>query len=673
MTRASDRHSLTARLLAAAIPAGLALWRWALPQRPLWAVGGAYLLLLAAAIGDRLGKKLWAGTTRLESTVFATAGGMGLLSHGMLLLGLAGLASRGIVVAVIVILGWVFGDSVVHQARVGSKALAQALQGVGRLTRFQKTILALGAATLLAAFILCLVPPTGYDALMYHLLAPRELLERHSLSSGVENGNWHAAGPLGAEMLFALCLAFGSDTAPQLLHLGFAVLVVGATLAAAKRFACEEIAWSALALLLTMPILPIWAGQAQVDFFWALYELLAMYALLLWWNSIQSGRWLVLAGLMSALALGTKYLALAGVVILALLILWRSITAGGRKAAANLTLYLVPALGIALPWYLKNWVWLGNPVYPFFLGGDNLSPQLLSWIEEYHASFGYGEGLWGWLLLPWNLYAHNEAFGAIWNSLDFLSPLFPVILLYPFLWRGKEDRWLDLMLGIAGLHFVLWTTGSRQIRFLLPIVPLLCLAAATTLVRLGKRHWGGLAWRRPIQAVQIAVVIISLAWAGWALFYLDPLPVVLGALSTDGYLREQVGDHAALSYLEEHAPSDTTNIFLIADGRGYYCPQACRPDFSHGAWVDLVESSTGPQEIAQRLWYGGYTHILVSWGDLNFLLQHDPKGRLERSIRFFIEEFEPLYLQEICHGDLASVYQWQAPPSAPGETGLPGK
>jgi len=89
--------------------------------------------------------------------------------------------------------------------------------------------------------------------------------------------------------------------------------------------------------------------------------------------------------------------------------------------------------------------------------------------------------------------------------------------------------------------------------------------------------------------------------------------------------------------------------------------------------VGLVETSTGPQEIANRLREQGYTHILVSWEDLDFLLQHDPKGRLEGSIRFFIEEFEPLYLQEIYHGDLASVYQWQAPPSAPGETGLPGK
>jgi len=584
MTRASDRHSLTARLLAAAIPAGLALWRWALPQRPLWAVGpralvdavfaiilGAYLLLLAAAIGDRLGKKLWAGTTRLESTVFATAGGMGLLSHGMLLLGLAGLASRGIVVAVIVILGWVFGDSVVHQARVGSKALAQALLGVGRLTRFQKTILAFCAVALLATFLLSLAPPTIYDALMYHLVAPRDLLEHHALPKGTEAYRRMAESvqlfyPQGAEMLFAFGLALASEGVAHLLHLSFAILTGLVVFTMAKRFASEKVAWTALALLLTMPILPIWAGQAQIDFIWSLYEILAIYAVLLWWQS-DSRHWLLAAGIFSALALSTKYLAVASVLVLALLILWKSIAEGWQTASKNVVTFSLLAIGIASPWYLKNWVWVGNPVYPYFLKGGELPSQMASWIDESLGSFGYREGLIGFLTLPWDLYVHHEAFGAVWNGMDFLSPLFPLVLAYPFLRHGPEGRWVKVMLAIMGLRFLVWGVVSQQTRFLVPIVPLLCIGTATVLVRLAKIHRFGVRWNHIVQAVQIAVVSVSCLYVAWACLHLSPFQVIVGIQSRDAYLREQVGDYPAQAYLREQAPADA-QILLIADGRG---------------------------------------------------------------------------------------------------------
>ncbi|MGQ9584085.1 MAG: hypothetical protein ACUVXG_01630 [Anaerolineae bacterium] len=681
-------HPLALRLLGAVVPAGLVLARWLWPSRPLDAVGSqalwdaafsvvlaGYLLLLAMAFGERLGRGLWRGVTRLESAIFAAAAGLGALGQGMLLLGLAGWASREIIIAAVVVIGWFLGPAMAEAVRGIGQGASRAWNDIGRCSRSQKVILGFAVAVGAVAFLLALAPPAGYDALMYHLLVPDQLLESHTLPAGLEDGNWHAAGPLGAEMLFAMALAFGSIVAPQLLHLGVAILFGLTTVAMARRFIGEGVAWGALALLLTMPILPFWASHAHTDFFWSLYELLAVYAFLLWWGSRSDAsdgssppaavagrrrRWLVLAGLMSGLALSTKYLALAGVTVIAVFILAkRAAEVSWKGLLADLGTYVGLSLGISLAWYVKNWAWLGNPIYPFFLGGGNLSPQLLVWIGEYHASFGFGEGVWRWVLLPWNLYAHHQAFGAVWNGLDFLSPLFPLLLALPLLERQHQGWWTRLLLGMTGLRFLLWASASQQIRFLLPIVPLLCVGTARVLAQWEEVRWGGVAWRLPARAVLIATVALSCGLTGWGFLHLNPLPVIAGIESQDAYLREHVGTYPALSYLNDHASEGSARVFLVADGRGYYCPVPCRPDFSQGAWVNLVETHSGLAAVAEILQDEGYTHILVSWEDLDFLLQHDPRGRLERSIRRFVDEFVPVYLREVYHDGQASIYEWR--------------
>src|SRR6185295_13803103 len=63
------------------------------------------------------------------------------------------------------------------------------------------------------------------------------------------------------------------------------------------------------------------------------------------------------------------------------------------KGFSSALLVGVIAMAIACPWYIKNVVNTGNPVYPFFyskLGGKNFSaPQAEQYSRE-QASFGVG-------------------------------------------------------------------------------------------------------------------------------------------------------------------------------------------------------------------------------------------------------------------------------------------
>ena len=169
-------------------------------------------------------------------------------------------------------------------------------------------------------------------------------------------------------MLYMFGLRFGSDTLAKLLHMSFAILLVLATFAFGRRFLGREAGWISAAILVAIPIFPIWASWAYADMAWALYEFLSLYALIVW---IMTHRreWLVISGLAMGFALGSKYLALGSAGVLGLVVIWVSRRQGLKLIIQNAAVFGGIALMVGSPWYLKNWLLAGNPVYPLYFGG----------------------------------------------------------------------------------------------------------------------------------------------------------------------------------------------------------------------------------------------------------------------------------------------------------------
>jgi 4-amino-4-deoxy-L-arabinose transferase-like glycosyltransferase len=69
-------------------------------------------------------------------------------------------------------------------------------------------------------------------------------------------------------------------------------------------------------------------------------------------------------------AAGMKYLGLVAVLAIAAVavgLAWR------RLSYRQVLVFAVPAIVVALPWYVKNAVLTGNPFYPHIFGGLNPS------------------------------------------------------------------------------------------------------------------------------------------------------------------------------------------------------------------------------------------------------------------------------------------------------------
>ena len=633
----------------------LAGTRWIFPERSMGYIGPRALLDAAFALGllglvlllaGGLGRKVlrWLGhreLTALEEAVFALPLGLGIMAYGVLALGLLGWLEPWAILLWLALVGVFTWREWSDLANQFPGWLIRQLRGLKNPELGEKAILLLSGLILGLSLLHALTPPWYYDSLMYHLQAPRLFLEAGRIS--LLPDLWQANGPFTIEMLYMLGLAWGSDSFARLLHLAYATLLVLAMFGFGKRYLGHWEAWLAVALLVGVPILPLWASAAYADMAWTLYGFLAVYALMLW-KERSERRWLLLAGLMMGWALGSKYLALSGLGILELYILWQGRHIGWRRSVSSGALFGAVALCLALPWYAKNWLWSGNPAYPFYVGGTEWDAPRLGQLMGYLGGFGAGQRPLDYLLLPWNLYAQNEKFGTMGAALDFPGLLIPLAFPYPLMPRHKV---LDGVACMAGLYFVLWALGSQQTRFLLPIFPALALMGAYVLACIAR---GFKRWPRATKRLALLLAVFALLstlFLQLITFYgLPPGGVAMGLQSKDSFLQQRLNNYRALQFVTDNLSPDE-RVMMLWDGRAYHCDERCLADADQSNWTRLIEPASDPHDVAAQLQAEGVTYLLLNREDLKVVLAHEPSGRTEQAAEFFRKEFLPSCAEEV--------------------------
>jgi len=623
------------RLLWSALIALVLLLRALFPPRDLDASGPIALrdgalslahwlifLLVAGSVGLWLVRRLSPpGSSDLETLLYAAALGLGLMAYLVLGLGLTGLlypVSLQLTTLVIGLLTAPYARELLGRLSSLAQGLRGWLDSGSAIRRISALVTGLIA---LLALVHTLGPAWDYDGLMYHLPGPAYFLANHRILPNLDN--WYVNGPFTVELLFTYGLAYGDVVFAKLIHYSFGWVYVAAAVAVAQRWLGPRQAWFSAVILLGMPTLPIWASFAYVDLGWASFEFLALAAGLMWWQT-RSDRWLVLAGVLTGLAVGSKYPGLMGCAAMCGLVAALSAGHGLGRLVRNLSLFLGVALALAAPWYAKNWLWFGNPVYPLYLGGPGWDAERLRLYQAYLGTFGAGRSLLDWLLLPWNIYARHEQFGAVMNRIDVPSLLFPLLLLYP-LRRGP--RAINLLLAFAAARSMLWAFGSQQTRFLLPAFPAMAVATTHMLNRLFPRSVGRLPWHILFPALAVALSGITLYYQVVVVAQYAPHLPAVGWESTRHFLRRIVRDFPAVEFASSVLPA-SARALQLGDGRAYYCQERCVPDPDHFRWAVQINRRTSVGELASWLQAEGYTHLLLSWEDIDFLLQHDPASTM---------------------------------------------
>lgn len=550
---------------------------------------------------------------RWEGLLFALGLGQGMLSLLVLLIAALGLLYPAAIWAVL-------GLGLVLAATAG-RGLSRLPPFQGREPPTQRTpfqqavwlglVLLIGLSLIYALFAHALVPPVDYDAIAYHLAIPKLYVAAHGLTyiPYIVYANW----PLGTEMLFLIGLILNSEALAQLITLGFTLLLYAGLVLFSQRWLPMRAGWVAAAILGSMQIVIRLAGTGLIEVPLTCYTFLAFYALWHWRQSEGMG-WLVLSALLAGCAAMTKLNGAAAAIILAtvalvlLLLSRRPILALRTFVTYGLISFLV-----VLPWYVKTWVYTGNPLWPFLmplLGGRDWDDLGNTYLFGYIRSTNMPATAANWLTGLWQVTIANGRFGSFLLG-PYLLALLPLGLL-PMVRRPDLRPVLGTLLLTTAGSYTVWFLLTHQTRFLLPTVPFALLFGAAGLAWL---------WEISVRPLRVALQVGLLAWllsGAWVFnehlrsVWQQSQPFLLGQVDRDSFLTSVYSDYPGFSYINQELPPTARVLLAPYEARGYYLE---RPYL----WANLLsqrylrlEQIADADALHARLQQLGVTHVLMN-------------------------------------------------------------
>ena len=593
---------------------------------------GAYGIgcLLLGRVGRNLG--------RGERVLFAVPLGMGVLGYLLLAFGLARLFRTPIFVALLI--ACVAGAAVLLRdllAKPTPKIQKRPANG-GVIAACGVILGLIGIGTFIAA----LAPPSGleWDALSYHLAAPKVFLREGRVF--FLPYDHHSNFPFTLQMLYTLMLGVGSVAGAKLCHwLCGALLVASIYTFGAQHCGTvrgRTIGAIAAVLVAATPMVVWEATVAYVDLATSLFTWLSLYAL---FNAAQASGvltdeepppnglsvpWLIVSAVLMGFALGTKYTVFAywGFLLIGIVGWHYAVTRRwAKETLPHAAIWGGVSLLVASPWYVKNILTTGNPVYPFaygLFGGRYWSAHNAALYTADQAKLGLPKTPVNLLLNPWQATMLPDALPFTEYITFALSPIFVALVIAALLMGKRLSRqsWYLLLFGIGA--YAAWFFSVQQTRYLLPGLPALALVGAEVLVVL----WETSRLTRYAAALTAA---LSVAWGlylagGLAFWGVEDVqgnraaapawPVVSGQMSADEFIhRRAAGYGPAEQWINANTPPNT-EVGLFDETRGYYLDRAyawATPNHAAGlfGWDTYTSADDWLRDFKRR----GYTVLLI--------------------------------------------------------------
>lgn len=373
-------------------------------------------------------------------------------------------------------------------------------------------------------------PELGFDALWYHLTLPKLYLDNHTIFHIPGGLFYYSDMPKLLEMIYTGVLSFHIAFLPKIIHFLFGVLVEITLYKVARRW-LSPIMSLLTVLVFSSNLVFGWESiSAYVDLGRTFFELLAMWAFLLWEEKKES-KWFYYSAIMVGFSITSKVIAFSSLFIFLLL----TYAVGKRKSyPLQLTIkwifsYALVAILIPLPWFIFSFVHTGNPLYPLF------------------SSMLGNAGSAGWQLLSpiymistfWTLFSH---------SADPLSPWYLMLLPLVILAYKKTESSFKILYLYAILALFFWyiTPNTGGGRFILPYLPILSLISVYSLIMVKGRQ------KQLLIVLAILLAFFSIVYRTAA--NLKFLPVIFNQETTATFLT----NHLNFSYGDFY---DTDNYF----------------------------------------------------------------------------------------------------------------
>ncbi|HZT33984.1 MAG TPA: glycosyltransferase family 39 protein [Bryobacteraceae bacterium] len=504
-----------------------------IPQAVYILFGFAYTVAVAAALGKLLLRGLRLRFFREEEHVLAFLTGAPLLSTLVFLLCTAGLARKGVflaVGAVILTVAW---------RRGAHRPQGDPLPPLDPFWR--RLFLLLFAAFALLYWSNSMAPEISPDGTSYHLGLVARYLREHGFRRLTTN--MYANLSQGVEMLFLFAFAFGRHSAAAMVHFAFLLALPLAMVCYGRRFQAAPAGACGALLVFLSPVVGVDGISAYIDVAVAALAFTLFYFLQVWDAERADGLWIPI-GLVAGFGYAAKYTAVLGVPYALGFLLWklRRKRALLLRAAATVA---ACAFLMMLPWLAKNWLWVHNPVSPFFnayFPNRYVTPGFEGEYVAYLRNYG--------LKSRWQIPAQITIGGTlsgVFGPVFLLAPLALVALRWPM---GRQ-------LLLAALIFGIPYAQNIGTRFLIPAAPFIAIALAMVFLGLGRagRYAG----------VALVVIHAVLSWPDVLALYTGPTTWRLVKVTwrealrikpEEGFLRSNLPSYGIARLIERNVPPE---------------------------------------------------------------------------------------------------------------------
>jgi hypothetical protein len=354
---------------------------------------------------------------------------------------------------------------------------------------YRSVILMVLAVYFICYFFNSMAPESSFDGSAYHLSLVARYLREHGFHP--ITWNLYASLPDGVEMLFLAAFAFGRHSAAAMVHFAFLLALAWQVFAYGRGAGSPLAGACGAAIVFCSPLFGVDGTSAYVDVA-AASAAFTLFHLLQAWKPDRSRRLLWVIGIVAGFCYAIKYNGWIAVPYALGFVAWKS------RRWRDAAVVALAASILVLPWMLKNWIFVGNPLAPFF-NRYFPNPHVTAAFESsYIRQFALYD-----LSSRWQIPIEVTTYGRLGGLLG------PIFLLSPFALlalRRREGRQLLLAAAVFGAQYFT-NIGAR---FLLPSAVFIALALAFVLVRV------------PRLAVAVVLVHAVISWPTRIHWYCAP-------------------------------------------------------------------------------------------------------------------------------------------------------
>jgi 4-amino-4-deoxy-L-arabinose transferase-like glycosyltransferase len=579
-----------------------------------------------------------------EELSFSVMIGVGIIGLAVLGLGLAGLLTSIPVILLFVLL-------IFLSWREAARLFTLLKEGIvnATATKLRLTLTVLFAALLVIFAIRAMTPPHTPDEAIYHLAVTKLFVQQGRVFPVVDN--WAGNMPFLIQMIYAVCLIVKADIAAKLFSLGLAVICSLALYGFCHRFLTRRAGVVALFGFFATGMVVEVAITARVDVSLAGMLFLAAYAMMIYLQTRERG-WFYASAMLAGFSIGIKYS--AGIYILLLAVMYLTESFLRRQPVIDVIkrglIYTAIVAAIASPWFIKNFVWFGNPVYPFITGEvaelapgqrryfnaedqlkldahfDAARKEMPSLVRSREIEMARAEerGVKRHPLRFWEYFTKPDIYNM---AEEFHYPNY-LFLFAPLMIFAGKNRWLLWLAFFSAAFFVASIQASWIARLLLPIYPALTLISAYAITELAARaDWGE--WLRPrrrlatmIPAIAVAAVLVPTAVLSVAQsINTDDLSFIKGDLSRADYMNKFY--YYPPSYFINHSTPENSRVMMIGAQTSYDLNRDYVADVNWDSteWRRRLIHNDSVEELHEDLKQNGITHVWVAYGLFTFVAE----------------------------------------------------